>query len=192
MFVYDRELTLEQGFAVANQPRHSRLVGGVEVSLASGIELFRHLMHGPIKCYQCGCTADRWIASRHNKGRSKPVLNLYGTKYVKTKHGRVERTVMMTRDHIIPKSEGGVDDVRNLRPACEFCNVGRGSKMTADEVAFMNTHPELIDPERARKGAEARERQRLEKLAAAEARALRNEDGCTVDQRELPEVQAHG
>lgn len=172
MLVFDGELTLAEGFHVADQPRHSRLVRGVEVSLAAGIALFQYLRHVPIVCHLCGCVADRWISARQCKGRSKPVLNLYGVKVTKTKYGEIERIVMMTRDHIIPKSKGGIDDVRNLRPACEYCNSRRGSAMTAEEIAFMHAHPELIDPVRARKSAEAAERQHQEMLAA---RARREE-----------------
>jgi hypothetical protein len=183
MLVFDRELTLQEGFEVADQERHNRLVHGVEVSLASGIALFRYLRHVPIVCHLCGCIADRWIASRQCKGRSKPVLNLYGVKLVKTKHGEVQHIVMMTRDHIIPKSKGGVDNVLNLRPACEFCNSRRGSAMTPDEIAFMYAHPELIDQARMKKAAEAAERQNQEMLAARARREerLRGEQhGCVM------------
>jgi 5-methylcytosine-specific restriction enzyme A len=33
-----------------------------------------------------------------------------------------------TADHIVPRSEGGSNDIANLRPACAKCNYGRGSR----------------------------------------------------------------
>ena len=38
-------------------------------------------------------------------------------------------------DHVIPRSEGGTDDIENLRPACLACNVKRGTKPTLIPLA---------------------------------------------------------
>lgn len=38
-------------------------------------------------------------------------------------------------DHVIPRSKGGSDDIRNLRPACLACNVKRGTKPTLIPLA---------------------------------------------------------
>jgi len=65
---------------------------------------------------------------------------------------------MMTRDHIIPKSLGGIDSVQNLRPGCEVCNGGRGSKMNKADKKFMTDHPELISAARVAKGLENKAR----------------------------------
>jgi 5-methylcytosine-specific restriction endonuclease McrA len=50
--------------------------------------------------------------------------------------------VMMTRDHIVPVSLGGLNDVENLRPGCETCNGRRKSTMNKEDTEFMekNTH----------------------------------------------------
>ena len=138
METYYREIPLEDGFALALLPKHSRLVGGKEVSLCKGFNLFSSIS-GKISCWNCGCTADRWIGTMNKKTNefSKCVLNLFGT--------IDDRLVMMTRDHIIPKSLGGVDLNENLRPACADCNSARGSAMSEADQAFMDQNFHLVN-----------------------------------------------
>jgi 5-methylcytosine-specific restriction endonuclease McrA len=42
--------------------------------------------------------------------------------------------VMMTVDHIIPKSLGGDNSLDNLRPMCLYCNSARGNALTVDDI----------------------------------------------------------
>lgn len=35
----------------------------------------------------------------------------------------------MTKDHIIPQSKGGSDDISNYQTMCEPCNEAKGSKI---------------------------------------------------------------
>lgn len=171
MQIYFKEITLEEGFAVAKLPKYSRIVAGREVSLASGIELFQSI-NGPIICWKCKCVADRWISTLgQNDKKSKPVLNLYAVRVHKTKKGElIPKLVLMTRDHIIPKSRGGKDVVANLRPGCETCNGHRGSDMNKRDQKFMDANPHLICPERAARGAAIRERQEREHREAVARR----------------------
>lgn len=102
-----------------------------------------------ISCWACGCTADRWVVDRHkNDLLRSPTLNLYALKEksakVKRKKIVFKELVMMTRDHIIPRSLNGVDDVQNLRAACEDCNRQRGNAMDDADTQFMLDHPHLI------------------------------------------------
>lgn len=177
MQIYFKEVDLAHGFTVAREEnKHSRIIAGKEVSMCSGIELFKALDGDPIMCYKCGCIADRWILTLgQNDRKSKPVMNLYGVRVwpiTKKRNFEFHQLVLMTRDHIIPKSEGGKDDIENLRPACEICNGQRGSKMTKDELAFMSANPHLICPERRAKGIRAQEK--VARMAAEkEERRLR-------------------
>jgi len=53
------------------------------------------------------------------------VIEAYGT--VCHLCGReIDGTVSV--DHVIPRSQGGTDDIENLRPACQRCNSKRGNK----------------------------------------------------------------
>lgn len=190
--IFYRELTLDEGYAIADLPKGSRLVAGREVNIASGIELFKTMRGQPIMCWRCGCVADRWITCKGSGDKiSKPVLNLFATftpPPTKKQPNPIPRLVMMTRDHIIPKSLGGVDRVANLRPGCEFCNSQRGSQMTEADEKFMNAHPELIDPLRAAKGEATRKR--LE--AEAEERRKNQEHKATLGALSSKQNHAQG
>lgn len=152
------EVDMKEGFKIAEQQKEARLVRGKLVSVCSGVELFKSLHPSPIKCWKCGCEADRWIATMNfDDKKSQPVLNLFAM--------RNNALVMMTRDHIIPKSVGGMDVVENLRPACEVCNSERGNALEGEELEFAKSHPELIHKERQAAG-----------IAKMEANVLRTND----------------
>ena len=144
-----RELGLQEGFVIGALPKDSRIVGGKEVSMCSGNGLFRSInsTSKQIVCWRCQCVADRWILTRgvNESELKRPVLNLYAC--------RDGRLVMMTRDHIIPKSAGGIDSIENLRPGCEICNSTRGSQMDPADTAFAHANPHLINAGRKANGA---------------------------------------
>ena len=145
MQIFYTELNLEQGFDVLDVPtKYDRLVKGRQVSACAGWSFFQTLRGHAIKCWSCGCEADRWVADRGRKQQQQPVLNLYGM--------RGEQLVLINRDHIIPRSLGGVDDNENLRAACEVCNGGRGNAITEEDLAFRAAHPHLIDKHRLEHG----------------------------------------
>lgn len=183
MQIFYKEIPLEDGFQIADLPKHSRIVAGKEVSLASGIELFASLRNQPIVCWKCKCVADRWVATLgKNDNKSKPVLNLYAVRMHKTKKGNIiPKLVMMTRDHIIPKSHGGKDLVENLRPGCETCNCHRGSNMNKRDQKFMDANPHLICPDRAARGAAHRARMVREHEHAVAKRKARKADAEVLE-----------
>lgn len=163
MQVYFSELSLDEGYQVLEQPvRQDRLVRGRQVDRPSGWALFHHLKGQPIRCHFCGCQADRWIAEKGRRDKQgSPVLNLFAV-------GRGGAVVLMTRDHIIPRSLGGVDAVANLRPACGPCNEGRSNEVSAEVIQFAQEHPELVDEGRIKRGLESLQ-QHLAKLKTQEA-----------------------
>lgn len=149
-FIYHFEVPLEEGFEILNGPKlgHQtkyRSACGITVSACSGWKLFKTLQGQSIKCWNCGCEADRWVA---DKGVSDtfgpPVLNLYGN--------REGKLVSMNQDHIIPRSLGGIDTVSNYRVACVTCNQERSNRLTPEEIAFRKANPQLIHPERLASG----------------------------------------
>ena len=149
MHIYFTGIDLEAGFeALAPSDKQQRLVRGRKVTRPSGWALFSSMRGKPIKCWCCGAEADQWIVEKHPKDLiGSPDCNLYAS----TPLG----VVLMTRDHIIPKSLGGKDDIANLRPGCTTCNGDRGNILTAGDIKFAKAHPELIDRARALKGVES-------------------------------------
>jgi hypothetical protein len=109
-------------------------------SAPSGAELFVKCFNatGKIKCWECGLEASKFILRHHPNDMNKPpVLELYAD--------RGTTLVMMTRDHIIPASLGGVNDVENLRPGCSPCNSRRGHSMSSVDLQFMKANPQLVN-----------------------------------------------
>ena len=162
MHIFHAEIPLQEGFEVLDlEVRHDRLVKGKRVERPSGWALFKSLQGQPIRCHFCGCQADRWVMEKGRRDKvGHPVLNLYGNQDGKA--------VMMTRDHIIPKSLGGVDVVQNLRAACAPCNETRSNEVTPEVIEFAKQHPELVDPVRVQRGLDSLQ-QHLVKLKQQEA-----------------------
>ena len=137
MFIFYKELTLDEGFEVLAASRSERKVDGQFVSAPSGVALWKTCRetYKPLKCWQCGVEANRFIVKHHRNDMNKPpVLELFAH--------TGKSLVMMTRDHIVPVSLGGFNDVENLRPGCETCNGRRKSIMNKEDTEFMekNTH----------------------------------------------------
>jgi hypothetical protein len=42
--------------------------------------------------------------------------------------GRTPPEVLLHADHIVPKADGGPDDIDNLTTACQDCNLGKGAR----------------------------------------------------------------
>lgn len=149
MLIYHAELTLEEGFDVLAKGKESRLVKGKRVGAASGLLLYQSLRGTPIRCYNCGIEACKWIAEKGKTDvQGSPVLNLYAER--QGKHGAINE--LMTRDHIIPKSLGGKDDVGNLRPACSKCNGLRGNQINFEDYLFYKKNPQLVSKSRYESG----------------------------------------
>ncbi len=149
MNIYYASVPLEEGFSILEHPiKADRLVHGKQVDRPSGWALFYSLKNVPICCHFCGCQADQWIMEKgRNDRQGHLVLNLFAT-------NRSGQVVLMTRDHIIPRSLGGVDAVANLWPACAQCNHNRRNEVSPEVIRFAQEHLELVDEGRAKRGLE--------------------------------------
>ena len=75
-----------------------------------------------VTCVRCGIEGQFFAIERHkSQNCSKYHVNLYAI---------IESglEIMMTVDHIIPKSKGGHKTVKNLQPMCSRCNSRKGNK----------------------------------------------------------------
>lgn len=75
-----------------------------------------------VKCACCGIEG-KYFAKEKAEKDSRYHFNLYAI----TKKGK---EVLMTKDHIIPKSRGGRDMLENYQPMCKICNERKGAKVT--------------------------------------------------------------
>lgn len=76
--------------------------------------------HKGTVCVTCGLEGTHFAKERAGDVESYH-FNLYGI--------RDGKEVMMTKDHIIPKSKGGIDHLDNYNPMCYDCNQEKGDKI---------------------------------------------------------------
>ena len=65
------------------------------------------------KCAKCGIEGE--YVNLECNSRLGNHLNVYGI-------DRSGNEILLTKDHIYPKSKGGLDDIRNYQVLCERCN----------------------------------------------------------------------
>jgi len=79
-------------------------------------------------CVACGATGVLWILqkSMSKKGRisdhAMPHLNLWAL-------GNEDELILMTHDHIFPRSKGGPDTIENSQTMCAYCNEEKGNAL---------------------------------------------------------------
>ena len=73
------------------------------------------------KCVVCGIEGKYFAKERHLKDKSYH-LNLYAV----DDNGD---EILMTKDHILPRSKGGIDDISNYQTMCKLCNEAKGNKL---------------------------------------------------------------
>lgn len=88
-----------------------------------GTRLLTYHAYG-VKCCVHGCTVSGQyfaVEKAINQPDAKWHLNLYGM--------RNGQEVMMTSDHRLPKSRGGLDGINNRQPMCSPHNSMKGNKL---------------------------------------------------------------
>lgn len=73
------------------------------------------------KCAVCGIEG-KFFAKEKFTDQSTYHLNLYAV----DDNGD---EILMTKDHIIPRSKGGIDDISNYQTMCKLCNEAKGNKL---------------------------------------------------------------
>lgn len=86
-----------------------------------------HVFKNNPSCVSCGIEGKHMVLDM-NPGDSSPHFNLYAEE-----HGRL---VLMTKDHILAKSKGGLDALENYATMCSVCNNLKGNfDLTNSQVA---------------------------------------------------------
>lgn len=72
-----------------------------------------------IKCVTCGIEGKFFAKEKHEENVNRYHFNLYAV----DENGK---DVLMTKDHIIRKREGGRDILENYQTMCTYCNAKKG------------------------------------------------------------------
>lgn len=80
------------------------------------------------KCVCCGIEGSFFAKEKHQNDISYH-LNLYG-------YDENGQEVLMTKDHIIPRSKGGKDNIDNYQTMCTRCNFIKGNGVKSDGQNF--------------------------------------------------------
>lgn len=118
---YDRKttLSLEEVFPHVGKPSYT--FDGEEINMKSSrYVVFRRQLN----CVACGCPGsffamERNINKHGNPSCEKYHLNLYAVVD--------NEEVLMTKDHIVPKSLGGRNHIDNYQTMCRVCNSAKGN-----------------------------------------------------------------
>lgn len=92
------------------------------------------------KC-KCCPTEGTYFALEKTPGPGRSKFNNWHFNLYGKNHIGVE--VMLTKDHIKPKSAGGSDALTNLQPMCEPCNTNKGS-MHMEEFMALNSNENFV------------------------------------------------
>jgi HNH endonuclease len=105
---------------------HIRLSGGEEFDIKVGTPRLECLRRNQ-ECVWCRRAGNVFLLQRH--GVDSPHLNLFSEK-----GGNL---LLMTQDHIIPQSRGGISEPDNLQTMCTKCNNLKGSDLNLEFVLKM-------------------------------------------------------
>lgn len=78
-----------------------------------------------ISCAKCGITGKYFAKEKHGKDKHYH-LNLYAI----DENGE---EVLMTKDHILPRSRGGKNNISNYQTMCTRCNFMKGAEIECTE-----------------------------------------------------------
>lgn len=77
-------------------------------------------------CIRCGIVGNRFHLERTRGQEVRYHFNLYGV----DKDGN---EIMITKDHIVPRSKGGKDRLDNYQPMCTICNAKKKDSLEVEE-----------------------------------------------------------
>jgi len=130
--VSGERLILKTYFIDEVLPYTTRLGGESEREYRVGDNTYLVKMHSArykmfvdnIACVRCGIVGTHFNLERMTDGVShRAHFNLYGI------HPHTGEEVLMTKDHILPRSKGGKDNLSNYQTMCAICNGEKGNDL---------------------------------------------------------------
>jgi len=74
-----------------------------------------------LECVECGLKGEFFAKEKNHESEGRPHLNLYAVKD--------GEEILMTKDHIHPKSKGGDNHLDNYQTMCLPCNEEKGAEI---------------------------------------------------------------
>lgn len=114
------EFSPEEILPIVPRKRHRFRVGDQDITVKT-CSLRLQVFKKNLCCVSCGVVGSVFRLQKQSNRDETPHLNLYGLKD--------EEWILMTQDHIFPRSKGGKDRLDNLCTMCEECNMKKGDQI---------------------------------------------------------------
>ena len=106
------------------KPSAFKIYDEVKINMSS--QRYQLFAEKGVTCVTCGVTG-KYFAIERSKAKHGPTkggwhLNLYAI-------NEKGEEVLMTKDHIHPRSHGGLDELSNYETMCSPCNGAKGSRL---------------------------------------------------------------
>lgn len=109
----------------ASRKKYPAVIDGVNhvVEVSMGSHRYQLFAAKGVKCVKCGTVGTYFALERGvNNNPDRFHFNLYG-------RDRAGYEIMITKDHVIPRSKGGRNKPTNYQPMCYKCNIKKSNRL---------------------------------------------------------------
>lgn len=103
--------------------------------ICTDTDRYENLYVNGLVCKSCGLKASFAAIEKNSDSKNKFHINFYGTRATDGKD------LLLTKDHIYPRSLGGLDSINNYQTLCASCNGNKRNRTTMSvEEAIVNNY----------------------------------------------------